>query len=48
MFFEAGIVQFAPLVIAGIAAALLLWRKWDMLVVLPVCAALGLLLVPVA
>ena len=45
VFFDAGTVQPVPVVIAVIAAALLLWRKWDMLVVLPICAALGLVLV---
>ncbi|TDT78010.1 chromate transporter [Litoreibacter halocynthiae] len=45
VFFEAGTAQPVPVVIAAIAAALLLWRKWDMLLVLPICAALGLVLV---
>ncbi|WP_281857554.1 chromate efflux transporter [Litoreibacter halocynthiae] len=46
VFFDTGTtVQPVPVVIAVIAAALLLWRKWDMLVVLPICAALGLVLV---
>ncbi|RLJ59977.1 chromate transporter [Litoreibacter meonggei] len=48
VFFDAGTVQPVPLVIAVIAAALLLWRKWDMLVVLPICATLGLVFVGVA
>lgn len=44
VFFEGGAIQPIPLAIALIAAALLLWRKWDMLAVLPICAALGLVL----
>ena len=47
VFFEGGTVQPIPVVIALVAAALLLWRKWDMLVVLPICATLGLVLVGV-
>lgn len=44
VFFEAGTPQAIPMFIALVAAALLLWRKWDMLVVLPICAVLGLVL----
>jgi chromate transporter len=44
VFFEAGTPQAIPMIIALVAAALLLWRKWDMLVVLPICAVLGLVL----
>ncbi|WP_107846232.1 chromate efflux transporter [Litoreibacter ponti] len=46
VFFEQGFLQFAPVMIAGVAALLLLWRRWDMLWVLPISAALGLLLAP--
>jgi len=44
VFLDAGAPQPIPLVIAALAAALMLWRRWDMLVVLPICAAVGLLL----
>ncbi|SFR51194.1 chromate efflux transporter [Litoreibacter janthinus] len=44
VFLETSTPQPIPITIALVAAALLLWRKWDMLVVLPVCAALGLVL----
>lgn len=48
VFMQDGSVQPVPIAIAMVAAALLLWRKWDMLIVLPICAALGLVLVGVA
>ncbi|EPX80226.1 chromate efflux transporter [Litoreibacter arenae] len=44
VFFETGSIQPVPVAIALVASALMLWRKWDMLVVLPICAALGLVL----
>lgn len=44
VFFDSSTPQLIPLIIAAVAAALMLWRKWDMLVVLPICAALGLVL----
>lgn len=47
VFFDAGTPHVTPMLIAVIAAALLLWRKWDMLIVLPICAALGLVFVGV-
>lgn len=48
VFMQDSSVQPVPIAIAMVAAALLLWRKWDMLIVLPICAALGLVLVGVA
>lgn len=44
VFFHNGEVNVQAALIAAVAAALLLWRRWDMLVVLPICASLGVLL----
>lgn len=44
VFFESGAPHWGAFLIAVIAAVLLLWRKWDMLLVLPICAVLGLVL----
>ena len=48
VFLDAGTVQPVPVVIAAVAADLLLWRNWDMLYVLPICAALALVLAGLA
>ncbi|MEP3345225.1 MAG: chromate efflux transporter [Litoreibacter sp.] len=45
VFLQTGALQPAPIAIAVLAALLLLWRKWDMLLVLPICAAVGAVLV---
>ncbi|WP_394196627.1 chromate efflux transporter [Litoreibacter albidus] len=44
VFVQDGAPHLPALAIAGVAALLLLWRKWDMLLVLPICATLGLVL----
>ncbi len=48
VFVDASVIDPIAVVIALVSAVLLLWRKWDMLIVLPISAALGLLLVGVA